>query len=296
MDKEVIRNIFGEVGLIYIPLLHRFSQQPPAVSYNPGTEAELETTDFDFPTSQNRRGANQLIWRDQLTKAHIAAITTILRNARWTDGMLMGYQNNNLMVFGACFRGLIEAAADSFESLRNIPLNLGNNFETIQACLNGEVDDRVHLSPELEKVLEHYLYAQKQPKDFEGPAHMQPKPARHYIETLQEAEEGKIVDAYADLCEVTHPAALTVSVFLGLDESEQLVLSTDSDENNINILIQEYKESMPRILRLSLNPAFMTLRIINSLPIEGLHVPQVDYISFEESQEWQSLKEKAGIN
>ena len=217
MDAERIKTVFGEAGETYVPVLLAFERRLPEVQYEPATQADIDGVDYSFQTPQSRRDANQMVWRDQLAKAHIAATTTILRNVRWIRGMLAGHASSNLMVFGASFRGLIEAAADSFESLRDVPLNLANNFGTIRTCLAGEAEDKVHVSLELEELLEHFIYAQKQPKAFQGPSHMRAKHARDYINSLQEAEQGKVVDAYIRrstcACEVTHRSLTTATAF-----------------------------------------------------------------------------------
>ncbi len=296
MSASVIKAVFGEAGEMYLPVVFDFEKQLPEIQYEPATQTEIDGVDYAFGSPQSRIDANQMVWRDQMAKAHIAATATILRNARWIRGMMSSYTNSNLMAFGASFRGLIEAAADSFESLRDVPLNLASNFATIRACLAGEAEDKVHVSPELEKLLEHFIYAQKQPKSFRGPSHMKAKHARDYINGLQEADQGKIVDAYADLCEVTHPASLTVTVFLRGNDNGKLALDSCPDERYIKFLIDEYGEIMPRVLRWSLNSAFMTLRVINQLPVPDLHVPLVDSLDFDQSADWLKAKSAMGID
>lgn len=293
MDPESVKRVFGDVGTAYIPVTEEFEEQLPEIIYRPASQEDLDAVRFDSPES--RRDANQLVWRDQLTKAHLAASSTILRNIRWIRGMLFGHDSKNLMVFGASFRGLIEAAADSFDSLRNVPLNLAENFQTIHSCLVGEIDDRVHVSLELEEALDHYIHAQKQPRGYTGPSHLHARSARDYITTLEEANQGKIVDAYADLCEITHPASLTVTAFLNRDDQGRLRLDRNADERFIELMIREYTKIMARVLQLSLNPAFMTLRVINQLPLGELEIPQVNGLSFDQSEEWRRVKEDLGI-
>lgn len=293
MNEERAKQIFGEEGRQYILLAIEFEDQLPRIAYQLGSEEELDGV--DPATEEGRRAANQIIWRDQLTKAHIAASSTIIRSARWIRGMYDGHVAGNLMAFGACFRGLIEASADSFDSLRNVPLNLAKNFQVIRECLNGDRTDLIFRSPEIEEILDHYIYAQKQPRGFQGPAHLRAKTAREYVTSLQEAETGKIVDAYSDLCEITHPASLSVTAFLEKREDGTLSLAENAEKECIDLLIDEYQVIIPRTFRLSLNPAFMTLRVINLLPVPDLQVPFADTLNFDNFPDWIKAKEDMGI-
>jgi hypothetical protein len=71
---------------------------------------------------------NAIYTQEILFRSHIAAITTIIRNEKWINGIILGLDNSNYYVFSSSLRGLTEAAADSVYTLQLVPLTIAQNY------------------------------------------------------------------------------------------------------------------------------------------------------------------------
>jgi hypothetical protein len=97
----------------------------------------------------------QIYWNEILGRAHLTAATAILRSRYWVDALRLGATENNLLSFAAAFRGLIESAADSWTTLRLVPVTLARDHPQILQALSGNVRMQLFLAPALEDALIH---------------------------------------------------------------------------------------------------------------------------------------------
>src|SRR6266545_2070154 len=93
---------------------------------------------------------NVILAVELIDKAHLAAITALMRAKRWADATCVMYENANFVGWAASVRGLLESAGDTVDGLLNIPLPLAQHHHTIRRCLAGEVSDNVVRYPQLE--------------------------------------------------------------------------------------------------------------------------------------------------
>jgi hypothetical protein len=103
---------------------------------------------------------NQVYWREMFARAHLATATSLLRNERWFRGAINNAEDKNFYGFAACFRGLLEASADSFSCLRKIPGTIARDAKQLCQALDGELDV-VAVNPDLENELVHYSHARR---------------------------------------------------------------------------------------------------------------------------------------
>src|SRR5262245_15787087 len=100
----------------------------------------LENSAFFALISKDLRAGNAAYVQELLFRAHIAGITTLLRNEKWIRGIELAVQHKNYFVFCACLRGLTESAADSYFSLQHVPGTLAKHFDVFKRALNGQFD------------------------------------------------------------------------------------------------------------------------------------------------------------
>ena len=83
--------------------------------------------------------ANLVLALELVDKAHLAAITALMRAKRWADAICLLHDNPNFVAWAAAARGLLEAAGDTVDGLLNIPASLAQHHHSIRRCLAGEL-------------------------------------------------------------------------------------------------------------------------------------------------------------
>jgi hypothetical protein len=167
------------------------------------TYAELYVTDM--------KEAMRVYWTEMLYRVHLAVATSLIRHQRWLAGALQAGLDQNLFPFGSCLRGFIESAADSRHTLIQVPFTLAENSRAIDRALAGLLETGL-LIEELEDRLVHYSHARRLTKgeQEQAPAYLRAKPAAEYISAFEGGLREQLREFYGRLCEVTHPAALSV--------------------------------------------------------------------------------------
>lgn len=83
------------------------------------------------------RKSTQQYWKELFLRIHFAANITLLRSQKWVEGMNLGLKRNNILLFSASLRALLEATTDSYYSLQGVPLPLACNFKNIVKALES---------------------------------------------------------------------------------------------------------------------------------------------------------------
>jgi hypothetical protein len=79
---------------------------------------------------------------------------------------------------------LIEAAADSFYSLKYVPQNLANHYKIFKRCIEKKENKKLHLFKELEDWGIHFLEAGKYENKDLPQEHFKAKATWEYIKTI----------------------------------------------------------------------------------------------------------------
>ena len=276
--------VFGEFVSSYMTILDSADESIRRTKYS-----FMPPDDFLKLFEVNIQAAMSTYWYEILCRAHLASVTTLLRIRRWLDGVLMAVERDNYFVFAASSRGMIEAATDSFYSLESVPMTLASNYGNIRLALEGKLL-RLVSSGELESILIHYSHAQDPRKAVGAPDSHKAKSAKEYREALEAATKLAIKDCYSELCEVTHPSAASVRIFFDADEAgNEFSYRKDCDQFNILYFLETYRKIMPELFQFSLNPALMTLKLINTLSIKDLYMPNVDDIHLDTIPGWKKM-------
>ena len=202
------------------------SQKEKSFTYEFMDEAEF----VQLAHSENSAGRglgrmNQIYTQEILFRAHWAAVTAVWRNYRWMHGMDVAMKHPNYFAFCASLRGLVESAADTHDALFRAVAGLANNFASLRYALEGRLNHGVITISELEDMLIHYAYARKIPKGTIAPSTHSAKTAQNYLSAFEETDSRWVRDLYAELCEITHPAAATVHFFVEPNDANSRILT-----------------------------------------------------------------------
>jgi hypothetical protein len=216
----------------------------------------------------------QIYWSEMVMRSHMAAATAILRSRRWTDAVLTAALSKNLLAFAAALRGLIESAADVSDALMPIPRTLARDRARINEALSGR-SKVVFLVEGLEDLLIHYAYARKLDKGQSAPKSHKVRLVRDYIQILEKGQVPRVVECYGKLCDLTHPGASSVHMWLAAKSDLELELETDGDAGQIGWLLAEYEQMFPKLLMFAFNLPIVTLAVLNYLDLPEFHTPEL---------------------
>lgn len=280
--------VFGESAETYLPFY-----------YDVFTEA-MGTTSYEFMPMEQFTGikdiplVQQVYWTEILYRAHLAAITSILRHLKWIDAVVFSASFSNWFAFAASFRGLLESFADSTDALREVPEILTHNFRHISDAIEGKAT-KVVLAEDFENRLIHYTHARKGAKGEKLAPELNAKQSQQYLtRLLGDTEQLRDLPAcYADLCQITHPAAHTVHFFFDVSSDEQTVkINNEQDMVWIMAFCRKYQHMMYFLFQKSFNLALLTLKILNRLPILRLRIEAVEILDFSTVAAWQKLEKR----
>lgn len=200
-----------------------------------------------------------------LERSHLACVVTLARNHRWLNGVLSNSESSNLLAFSACLRGFLEAAADSHDVLQHLPPTLIEGRDFLYTALHQPtlVQQEFTFS-ELEDRLIHFAFAQRQTKGAAGPSHHEPKATTHYIRQMQNFGVEGAIELYAELCELTHPAAPSVDCFLDTKPCSY-TLNFQRDHDCIVSLLGRHNGALLKLLMYSFNSALTGLAFLSRL-------------------------------
>jgi hypothetical protein len=63
---------------------------------------------------------NQILSLELIDKAHLAAVSALMRTKRWAEAICIMYEAENFLGWASAARGLLESAGDIVDSLLNI--------------------------------------------------------------------------------------------------------------------------------------------------------------------------------
>jgi hypothetical protein len=225
----------------------------------------------------NIRKSMQIYWKEILLRAHFAAVMSIIRNQKWLSGVVMGIESKNLMVFASSLRGFLVSVTDSYYSIESLPTSLSLNYKNINKAVKGELNQEFS-SEELENKLIHFQFAERSKEKYQS--NKTALTSAKYIELFDMYSDITIKELYSILCEITHPASKSLSCFTSeINVSENysfMVTSTETDNIQINEILNVYRDSIIQLMKISLTASVVTLKILSMYDYEDI---KSDYIN-----------------
>lgn len=278
--------IFGKDGARFLaclqPLISELIASRTRYAYmKPEVFKELALRD----TSQ----AMATYWSEMLGRAHLAAVTSIIRTYRWAQGMASSHKAGLYLPYCASFRGLLESVADTHDSLQSVALTLAKNHDTISLALAGQSSVAM-ISSELEDTLIHYAYARKIEKGFTAPATHIAKTAADYLKTIAAFAPFDVKALYAELCQLAHPAAQTVHYMLDVLSADESVLNASRESELIEHFASMHATAFPWTLMYGFNSSILVLKVLNHFDNKNYHVAVVNRMEPDGMPAWTKIE------
>jgi hypothetical protein len=212
---------------------------------------------------------NQILARELVDKAHLAATSALLRTKRWADAVCLMYDAKNFLGWASSARGLLESSGDIVDGLQAIAISLANLHQMIARGLSGAASQEKHGYAELEAKLDHFVFA-KWMRTKRGEENIEKaKDNETYIEQI-ECVLPNVVTYYRRLCGITHPSNSSLK-YLYDDNTPtggQFRLTAANDERAIAAICEEFPTALSVTLMMSCNPALLILRVLHKF---GVH-------------------------
>jgi hypothetical protein len=258
--------------------------------------SELRDYEYQFMGSEyselivaNPQRAAAVYWAEIISRAHIAACTSLLRLARWWGQIDYGVEASNFFAFASGLRGFIEASGDAAYTLTAVPATLARDAGYIRQSLAGRAKTMM-VNGELEGLLLHHSHASKR-YAAAGPK-QKALHSQSYLETLRGAEYENLRDCYAELCETVHPAADSVLIFLEplTEDGGSIKLVSTADDAHIQHIIEMYSDGISHVWELGINMALLTLRVINRIGPPNLRVEYIEELDLSGIPSWKRME------
>jgi hypothetical protein len=286
MDRAVAKELFGRAGEVFHDLIESLAAVLPGAHYTFMAPEEYQEVLRRSPGEGMR-----IYWTEILSRAHWAAASNIMRHKRWHEACLALYEPRpNYLGFAAALRGLLEAAADAYYSLRGVPLTLAEHHVMIRAALSGTTT-RFALSEELENALLHFQFARRLTKGNPAPESHKAFTADIYLRAADGPGRTNMKDLYAELCEVVHPAATSLLWMASPAGSpDDATLTSGNDKEWILSLCRRHASAIDALHMQSVNASILIFKVLNRFPLPPLNVPAVDRISMAEVRMWSKIE------
>lgn len=252
----------------------------------------IDNSEYLKLIQNNLREANKVYIQEILFRCHMAAITTLFRNEKWMQGVKSAITTKNFFAFCASLRGLVESAADSKYCLIHVPGTLRDHFANFSSALQGTLGSGIIICDELENILIHYSHGKKQPKNSTMPKSHYAKHAQDYLQVLDDPESTDVRDLYSELCEVTHPAEKTVSIFVvrETESSQEYMINKYLDDYLINDLLNRHNKSFINIFQMSFNAALLSLYALNFFKDNRFYTPGMANVNMSKVPAFRELE------
>jgi len=249
----------------------------------------LDSEEFVPILNKNTARGMEIYWKEILCRAHWAAMTSLIRTHRWSAGVFDGFASENLIVFCACTRGLLESSADCWDSLSVVAPTLASAKETIELAISNHLNER-RVAEDLESRLMHFTFARKRRKGEALPESHSAKTVADYLRHF-EREQPSIMKFYTMLCDVVHPGASSVLSFSrSIDNGNKIELSFEVERRSLAEFAVCLRLVLTDIIAASFNTGILILRTLNYLPLKPVHTPLIDSLPFKPIPAWKSIE------
>ena len=166
-------------------------------------------------------------------------------------------------------------------------------FKHIRTSLDGKAEKSI-LSQSLEDELIHYVYARKLAASEKKscPSAHNAKQVREYLDSVK---DDSLDELYSELCQVSHPSAMSLLPFLIHLEGHGLTLhKQDIDEELNRNILRRHRKTIYDATVYALATSLCGLKLINILDvplIESLKTDEKAFKSLEGYPLWDSIEQ-----
>ena len=191
--------------------------------------------------------------------------------------------------FCASARGLIEAVADSYDGFIDVPEVFSRQEHYITLALKREPQDKYLDFGPVENTLLHFSHARRLTREerLHQPEFARAKELGATIaSTLDGFEPYGFREWWSELCELTHPASDSVCYLLVPKLDGRLSFLPSIDEQLLDTLLVQHRSRLAELLRLSIVPAMLMLKVLLHFPLPGVHVNYMRSVDLSSIRAW----------
>ena len=218
----------------------------------------------------------QIYWTEIFYRAHVASMTALVRHSCWMEACLdLCGENPNFLGFAACLRGLLENAADTFFSLRAVPLTIASQYKAVEEVMRGHHSSTAFICEELEQLLIHFLYARKLDASEDDPGHHKAAAVFEYVNSLVDNNDATVKKLYTELCQLAHPAAQSVQWLLR-GPADSLWVGSRRDREAISSMLERHADALDTITDVPVNISISILKLLNMSHLDEVRTGSAD--------------------
>lgn len=283
-DRRELDEIFGAPADSFIKCVDVITNKAQSHKYSFYTDEMFNLLKNENPP--NIALLNQITAHELLEKTHLCAVSLLRRNRSWIDAIAYSYRNGNYFGFSAAARGYIESVADGVDGVSKVGLTIATHHRRIQRFLSGKMDSGVANFSDIEKVLDHYMFAgwtrERDPIRKE-------KGNQAYIEGINTGDTPDVLSHWRTLCSISHPSSASVSVFYEMDdETREIKFVENAEVKGCEELLTKIKPSLSGILPYATNPSLIILRVMHKFPSYPM-IPEMKKIAFDQIPIWKKI-------
>ncbi len=148
----------------------------------------------------------------------------------------------------------------------------------ISEALDGRATS-VSICSDLEDELIHYSHGRRiaRAEQPDTPKSHKARQVQDYLSIFRDQNAENVRRCYSDLCDVTHPGASSVWMWLNAVDTSgrEFKLSAQWNEALIVGFMQRYPTIPLELLMFAFNAPAITLNVLNYFPLVGLHTPKL---------------------
>lgn len=287
------KSLFGSDSAQFIDIIDQLAL---ALAKKKAKYSFMVVDDYERILREDSDHGMQVYWSEIIARAHLTAVVAILRSRHWINAVVAATNDNNLLAFAAAFRGLIESSADTQNSLGGIAISLAENHVNISRALSGKIGNQCFVSKDIEDALIHFKYARHLTKTemATAPETHKALQVRQYIEGLEKGQVHKVTACYKSLCDLTHPGASSVWMWIASENGVDLELNPNQDESEITYYLTEYRDTFSELFMFAFNSAVLVLNVLNYFPLKKFHTPTLLDWNLSGIPLWQKCQSKLG--
>ncbi len=283
VSESTLSELFGSHGELIARVLPTVIGEVRNAKYEIMDEASFEQL-----CKSNLAAAQRVYWTELLQRAHWAAASNLMRHERWLDACVREHRAPNYLAFAACLRGLVESAADASHSLGAVPLTLAHLHTNIEDALSERAKGFV-MSSELENHLIHFQFARRLSKQEPVAETHRAKTMEEYLRAIDSNGEAGVKECYAELCQLTHPAAHSL-LWFSVENEATIGYRRSIDAECIQQLCSSRRSAIEHVQMVSANTSLLVLAVVNRLPLNSVWTRAISKLSLETIPLWQKIE------
>lgn len=234
----------------------------------------LSEEDFKNLLKENLSEGMRIYWLELFYRCHMGAYGGLKRLLSWVD--IVENSNNNYISYCSGLRGLMECCGDTYHGLSQLAITLGDNKKMIKEALDSKSTE-LCINSEFEEMIIHFTHASKTYSKVIERKEYKPKQSLEYVKLLEKGSSIKFYDYYSFLCELTHPASISLAYNFE-DINGKLIFNPNRDTALVSSAFKTDSVLISELLVRGFNPIILLIKTINLFSLPDLYSKKADSV------------------